>query len=289
MARLVAVEGFTVKMLLTPLLRPLALAVSCLLVPARSIRKPVNETVPLPAPVPMSNDVVPCMGPVPLLRLNVTFRLPGNPAVELLPKGSWVLITGCVPKAEPAAALPGWLVNARALAAAGLMAIAVDGALARLPLLNKRVMFVATLCDKFVNVTTPSAAVLLVAPCNVPLPALRLAVMTVELSPLPLAALRRFPNWSRTWMTGCGAKATPAMAVGGGWLWMTRLFAAPAISRNAPRLALADRPTTLAVPLLERLPLVPPDGSEPDTGRTRTFCQVNLQVTPLRLVLVTVN
>ena|SRR5436190_11236254 len=54
-------------------------------------------------------------------------------------------------------------------------------------------------------------------------------------------------------------------------------------------LALADRPTTLAVPLLERLPLVPPGGSAPDTGRTRTFCQVNLQVTPLRLVLVTLN
>src|SRR6266481_6888371 len=56
-----------------------------------------------------------------------------------------------------------------------------------------------------------------------------------------------------------------------------------------PRLALADRPTTLAVPLLERLPLVPPDGSEPDTGRTRTFCQVSLQVNPLALVLVTVK
>ncbi len=215
---LLAGPAFTVKTLLAALLRPLALAVSCLFVPAASIRKSVNEIAPLPAPVPMSNDVVPCMGPAPLLRLNVTFRLPGKPAVELLPKGSWVLTTGCVPKAEPAVALPGWPVNARALAAAGLMAIAVEVALARLPLLNKRVMFVATLCDKFVNVTTPSTAVLLVAPCNVPLPALRLAVTTVELSALPLAALRRFPNWSRTWMTGCWAKATPAMAVGEGWV-----------------------------------------------------------------------
>src|SRR5882724_10977499 len=208
----------TVKTLLATLPRPLALAVNCLLVPAGSIRKPVNETVPLPAPVPMSNDVVPCMGPVPLLRLNVTFRLVGKPTVELLPKASWLLTTGCVPKAEPAVALPGWLVNARALADAGLMEMVVEVALARLPLLNKRVMFVATLCDKFVNVTTPSTAVLLVAPCNVPLPALRLAVTTVELSALPLAALRRFPNWSRTWRIGCWAKATPAMAVGEGWV-----------------------------------------------------------------------
>ena len=217
---LLAGPAFTVKTLLAALPRPLALAVSCLLVPEASIRKLVNETVPLPAPAPMSNDAVPCMGPAPLLRLNVTVRLAGKPAVELLPKASWLLTTGCVPKAEPAVALPGWLVNARALAVAGLMAIAVEVALApgKPGLLNKRVMFVATLCDKFVKVTTPSTAVMLVAPCNVPLPALRLAVATVELSALPLAALRRFPNWSRTWMTGCWAKATPAVAVGEGWV-----------------------------------------------------------------------
>src|SRR5256885_17245332 len=96
-----AAAGFTMKKLETPLLRPLALAVTCLLVPAASIRKSVKETVPLPAPEPTSNDAVPCMGPAPLLRLNVTFRLAGKPAVELLPNGSWVLTTGCVPKAEP--------------------------------------------------------------------------------------------------------------------------------------------------------------------------------------------
>src|SRR5207247_6197786 len=122
------------------------------------------------------------------------------------------------PKAEPAVALPGWVVNARVVAAAALTAIVVEVALARLPLLNKTVMFVAALCDKFVNVTRPSADVWLVAPCNVPMPALRLAVTTVELSALPLATLRRFPNWSRTWMTGCCAKAAPAVAVGEGWV-----------------------------------------------------------------------
>src|SRR5882724_9696136 len=70
---------------------------------------------------------------------------------------------------------------------------------------------------------------------------------------------------------------------------MIRMLAVPAISRNVPKLALADTPTTLAVPLLERLPLVPPGGSVPATGRTRTFCQVSLQVTPLILLLLTLN
>src|SRR5882724_4432397 len=55
---------------------------------------------------------------------------------------------------------------------------------------------------------------------------------------------------------------------------MTRLLAAPAISRNVPRLALADRPTTLAVPPLERLPLAK---GVPAAGRTRMFCQVNCE------------
>src|SRR6266568_2414126 len=153
MVSLLADPALTVKTLLATLPRPLALAVSCLLVPAASIRKSVNETVPLPAPVPMSNDAVPCMGPAPLLRLNVTFRLAGNPALELFPNASWLLTTGCVPNGEPAVALPGWLVKASALADAGLMAIAVEVALApgRPGLLNKRVMFVATLCDKFVK------------------------------------------------------------------------------------------------------------------------------------------
>ena len=60
------------------------------------------------------------------------------------------------------------------------------------------VMLVATLCDRLAKVTTPSTAVRLVVPCNVPLPALRAAVTSVLLSELPLAALRTLPNWSRT-------------------------------------------------------------------------------------------
>src|SRR5438046_8839154 len=67
---------------------------------------------------------------------------------------------------------------------------------------------------------------------------------------------------------------------------MARVLAAPATSRKAPRLALVGSPTTVAVPLRIRLPLA---SGVPAVGRTRTFCQVNLQVTPLILELVTVK
>ena len=77
--------GLTVKVLLAALLRPEALAVSCLFVPAASMRKLVNETVPLPAAVPMSSVVVPCKGSVPLTRLRLTLKLAGKPTVELFP------------------------------------------------------------------------------------------------------------------------------------------------------------------------------------------------------------
>src|SRR5262252_3558662 len=67
---------------------------------------------------------------------------------------------------------------------------------------------------------------------------------------------------------------------------MVRLLAAPATSRRVPRLALVDSPTTLAVPLRPKLPL---SRGVPAVGRTRTFCQVSLQVIPLALEAVTVN
>ena len=61
---------------------------------------------------------------------------------------------------------------------------------------NSSQELVATFCERFVKVTTPFRAVRLVVPCSVPLPALRVAVTPVELSALPLTALRRLPNWS---------------------------------------------------------------------------------------------
>src|SRR5260370_24488141 len=111
------------------------------------------------------------------------------------------------------------------MAAAGLTAMAVEVAGLRLRerlglrlvvAVNRMVILVATLCDKLVKVTRPLAAARAVVPCKVPAPALRAAVTIVVLSAVPLAALRALPNWSRTWMTGCCAKATPAAAAGEG-------------------------------------------------------------------------
>src|SRR6266566_763803 len=87
-------------------------------------------------------------------------------------------------------------------------------------------------------------------------------------------------------MSGCWAKGTPAVAVEEGCVWITSLLAAPAISRSVPRLALVERPTTLAVPLRKRLP---PAKGVPATGRKRTFCQVKVLVTLLTELTVKVS
>src|SRR5260370_14392983 len=87
-------------------------------------------------------------------------------------------------------------------------------------------------------------------------------------------------------MRGCWANGTPAAAVEEGCVWMTSLLAAPAISRRVARLALVERPTTLAVPLRKRLPLAK---GVPATGRTRTFCQVKVLVTLLTELTVKVS
>ena len=94
MTKLAAGPGFTAKAALRPVFSPEALAVSCLLVPAESIRKSLNTAVPLPAAVPRSRVVVPWSGPVPVLKLTITGRLAGRPAVVTLPNWSWVWITG---------------------------------------------------------------------------------------------------------------------------------------------------------------------------------------------------
>src|SRR5437879_3843199 len=67
---------------------------------------------------------------------------------------------------------------------------------------------------------------------------------------------------------------------------MARRLAAAATSRKTPRLEFVDIPTAVAVPVATSLLLA---NGVPAVGRTRTFCQVSLQVTPLILLLVTVN
>src|SRR5467141_3733795 len=106
------------------------------------------------------------------------------------------------------------------LAGAGVRAIEVEVAGDRPVLLKATVILVATLWERLVKLTTPFSAVNRVVPCKIPAPALRVAVTVVELS-----EAIRLPNWSSIRMTGCGAKATPAVATPGGWVKMVSLLA----------------------------------------------------------------
>ncbi len=107
-----------------------------------------------------------------------------------LPKPSSMRTTGCCPNTTPAVAVAeGWVRMVSRLAEAALIAIELEVAALKPLLLKARVMLVAPLCDTLVNVASPFIAVWVIVPCNTPLPALRLAVTTVELSPK-----RRLPN-----------------------------------------------------------------------------------------------
>src|ERR1044071_399605 len=101
--------ALTPKLALTPLLIPLALAVSCLFAPTASISRSVNATTPLPALAPISRVVLPESGPLPALSVTATFKFAGRPTVELFPYWSWLATTGCMPKGNPVLAEPGWV------------------------------------------------------------------------------------------------------------------------------------------------------------------------------------
>src|SRR5437867_4993452 len=116
-----------------------------------------------------------------------------------------------LPVAVPGAAVSPGAKSCNFVNVPGLIAIGSESTLLKPVLVKLMVMFVARLCERLAKVTTPAAAVMFVVPCKVPLPALREALTTVLLS-----AARKLPNWSSIRITGCGAKAAPAMAVGGG-------------------------------------------------------------------------
>ena len=171
MIRLLAAPGLTVKMLLRPEVKPLALAVSCLSAPRMSIRRSVKAAVPLPAPTPMSRVVVPWSGPVPELRVTVSGRLAGKPLLESLPKVSCDLTTGCVAKAAPAFAPAGETVNTSLVAAAAEMVKALLLTGDRLPPDARRVLAPARLMLRSLNVATPDASVMrAVVPLRAPVP-----------------------------------------------------------------------------------------------------------------------
>ena len=69
------------KILLTALLKPLALAVNCLLVPAEPTCRLLKLTKPLPALVPMSMTA-PRSGPEPLVSVSVILLLEPRPTAE---------------------------------------------------------------------------------------------------------------------------------------------------------------------------------------------------------------
>ncbi len=75
------------KELLVTVPKPVAAACS-VFVPAASIRKFVNDTVPLPPAVPILRTVVPCNVPVPLATVTVTLFVAASPTVESFPNPS---------------------------------------------------------------------------------------------------------------------------------------------------------------------------------------------------------
>src|SRR5436190_7089777 len=166
-------------------------------------------------------------------------------------------------------------------AAAGLTAIVLELLPLKPEALKASVMLVATLWERLVKVTRPLTAVRLVVPCKVPLPALRVAVTTVV-----LLFVSRLPAASSTRITGCWAKVTPAVAVDEGCVWITRRAAGPN-SINRPKLVLLLVTAGIAeVPVLVILPLA---NGVAAAGRTRMFCQVSEQATPLLLATLTVK
>src|SRR3989442_624708 len=204
MVSLLAAAGVIEKGGLWPVPTAPVLAVS-FLAPARLMVRSLNVATPLAS---VTRVVVPLRLPLPLLRL----MLAATPET-ILPKLSCARTVTAGLMAAPAMALLGGWTKLRLAAAAGLTVMLLERALLRVPPVKAMVMLVAKLCAKLVKVTTPLAADRLVAPCKAPLPAARAAVTTVLLS-----LLRKLPKASSIRITGCWAKATPAVAVADGWV-----------------------------------------------------------------------
>src|SRR6266849_6164928 len=143
----------------------------------------------------------------------------------------------------------GWLINPSWAAPARQPEMLVELVLVKLPLVKLMVILVATVCERLEKAARPLEAVAKVVPCSAPLPTARVAVTAVPPSGLPLAALHRLPNWSWMRTTGCWAKVKPAEAVAEGWICSPSPLAAPAISRNVPKLE-----TPLVTPAMLEVP-----------------------------------
>lgn len=133
-AKLLSVAEVTVNGLLMLGVKPDALAVSCLFVPALSIRRPLKMAVP----EPVLSEVVPCSSPLPALRVTEIVTLPGKPMVEKLPDESRVSTIGWGTNELPAVALPGWVEKASVVAVPALTLKLVLSAIKAPALVEKR-------------------------------------------------------------------------------------------------------------------------------------------------------
>ena len=148
-----------------------------------------------------------------------------------------------LPLAVPGAAVSPGASSCNLLKAPRLTTTLADvaGAPGRPGLAKSMLIVVATLCERLVKLTTPLTAARLVAPCKAPLPAFRLAVTTVLLS-----LARKLPKASSIRTTGCGAKATPAVAAAEGWVWIVSRLAAAGLTATVVEVTPA-RPGLLKV------------------------------------------
>ena len=136
----------TRKVGLIALLKPAAEAVICLFVPASLHSTLVKVTVPLPAPAPMFNVVVPSNEPEPAVRPSDTFKLAGNPMVEVLPNGSCDLTTGWIASGEAVRERPpGGVLMTNWTAVAGLTTMLPEAAFVKPVAVKLIVMVSATL------------------------------------------------------------------------------------------------------------------------------------------------
>src|SRR6266481_1479791 len=99
-----------------------------------------------PAPAPMFNVVVPSNEPEPVVRPSDTFKLAGNPMVEVLPNESCDLTTGWVASGEAVRERPpGGVLITNRTAVAGLTTTLPEAAFVKPVAVKLIVMFSSTL------------------------------------------------------------------------------------------------------------------------------------------------
>src|SRR5258707_11367837 len=107
------------------------------------------------------------------------------------------------------------------------------------------VMLVAKVWYRFVNIARPFEAEAVTVPCKVPAPLARAAVTIVV-----LFELIKLPNGSSIRTTGCCAKATPAVALVEGWVWIVTRLAAAGLTVIVPEITLVRLPLVKAIVIL---------------------------------------